>query len=256
MVSAEERQREVSTPSLKRTDTIEIDYSGIAPVPSKKTKVATEGKNYDAQWATWAQCAEKYQIVTLQMSGYLVFANKDLMMGTPVTRDLKAFLIAKSKKNSDLQALRTLLAANYKIHLMPFDEDIVPVMATLLAQIKQDAKLQQSISYFKIRAYTDQIKRDSDNTYLPIFVIYTHGSKEAAQYTLDSVYALFKNQRGLEITPRYNQKITSLIYYAQGDGDFKKDQFADYYEQDRIHYRADFEGEKKDYYLKNPVGKV
>lgn len=79
--------------------------------------------------------------------------------------------------------------------------------------------------------------------------------KEAAQYVLDIVYKLFKNKSGLGITPRFNAKVTDLIYWAQGNADDKLiPVHAEYFEEpDKICYRADISGNYVDYYLKNPA---
>jgi hypothetical protein len=236
---------------LERSDTIKI----INSVPPKKARALSQSRSaadYDEEHKKWNNCAEPFDVMGFHINGYVVFMNNNLMKGTAVTQDLKTL---HYKTNPDVEQLRMQLASNYKIHLMPFDDDIVPIMLDLLGRIKEEPQLQQAVNRFKIHAHTDAIQRD-DGTYLPIFVIYCHAGKDAAQYVLNEVYALFKDKRGVDITPRYNRKITSLIYYAQGDGDRKGENYANYYEEGLVHYHPKFEGEIKDYWLKNPAENI
>lgn len=238
---------------LTRTNTPILDYNALQG-PHKKIKAKNQSRcaaDYEAQWRTWVYCAKPFDIMALHMQGYMVFVNPKLMQGTVVPQNLKQLLCLQHGENLEANNLRSQLAGVYKIHLMPFDEDIVPIMTALLRCLARDVKLQHAVSYFKVRAHTDQIMLG--DSYLPIVVIYPHAQKNAAQYVLNSLYALFKDTKGQDITPRFNKRITSLLYYAQGDGEFKIDHLAHYYENDRIHYRPDFEGEMKNYYLQNPA---
>ena len=86
--------------------------------------------------------------------------------------------------------------------------------------------------------------------YMPIIVIYSRAGKEFAQRLLDAIIDLFGDAQGLDTAPRFNRKITSLIYYAQGDGDDKIISGAEhYFEEDFVHFKSDFTGEEADYKL-------
>ncbi len=74
---------------------------------------------------------------------------------------------------------------------------------------------------------------------MPLIVLHPSSSKASAQYVLDTVYRLFPEE-GLDVTPRYNEKITSLIYVAQGNGDDKADH-PEFYEPGKVYYKKDFE---------------
>jgi len=239
---------------LGRIDTVKIDYSALLVVPPKKARAERRksAADYETQHEKWMECADAFDVMGFHIDGYVVYAYRGLMKGTAATQDLKTL---HYKTNPDDRELRRQLAANYKIHLMPFDDDIVTIMHDLLVRISDEPKLQQAVDRFKVHATTDAIQR-SDDTYFPIFVIYCHAGKDAAQYVLNEVYALFKHMPGLDITPRFNRKITSLIYYAQGDGNRKGEEYADYYEEGLVHYHPKFEGEIKDYWLKNPAENV
>jgi hypothetical protein len=245
---------EQEEPNLgKRGSTIKIDERALR-VPPKKARIgqARSAVDYEMQHKTWNKCAKAFDAMGFHIDGYLVFANKDLMQGAASAQDLR---IVRFKLNFDTQELCSELASNYKIHLMPFDEDIVEIMRRLLQHLTQNNDLQRAISHFKIHTHTDSIQH-TDGMYLPIMVIYCHANKDAAQYVLNEVHALFKHKQGLNITPRYNRKITSLIYYAQGDGDRKDGIYSDYYEEGLVHYHPKFEGVIKDYWLDNPAEMV
>lgn len=241
---------EQEEPNLgKRGSTVKIDSALIMPLKKARMVQCKSAAQYELQYKRWNKCAKAFDVMGFHIDGYLVFANKDLMQGVATACDLKTL---RYKINFDTQKMRTELASSYKIHLMPFDADIVNVMKSFLKRVSENEDLQRAVSHFKIHAHTDAIER-LDGTYFPIMVIYCHASKDAAQYVLNEVYALFRHKQGLDITPRYNRKITSLIYYAQGDGDYKSEHYSDYYEAGLVHYHPKFEGIIKDYWLRNPA---
>lgn len=242
---------------LERDDTVLITPDYFDEAPLKKVKMDQDKKQmaeYEAQWKSWRKCAKKFEVMPMCLQDdYIRFISKQLMRGTPVSACLKQVHNAINREGEHIQKLKAQLACAYKIHLMPYDEDIVPIMTQLLTSLGQDEELQKAVSFFKICQYTDRIHRRSDASYGPIMVVYPHASKQAAQYVLNKLYALFQNLRGRDISPRYNQKITSLLYCAQGDSNYKDDAFAPYYEPDRVYYRSDFEGDHKEYRLENPA---
>lgn len=88
---------------------------------------------------------------------------------------------------------------------------------------------------------------------MPTIVLYIFGGIEDAQKALDKLYEIFKNTPGLGISPRFNAKVTDFIYVAQGDGQYKSGDFAQYYEQPRkVYYRPDLTGTAINYHLKHP----
>lgn len=64
-------------------------------------------------------------------------------------------------------------------------------------------------------------KRGAAKSVVPIIVIYPNPGHKNAELVLDRIYTLFKDIDGADITPEYNKKITSLIFYAQGNRDEK-----------------------------------
>jgi len=148
--------------------------------------------------------------------------------------------------------------AVYKIHLMPYKHQIPEILYLLSKEIKNNERLRNSIEGFKFNiTWPDLYSKDAAN--LPTIVIYPILGKSNAQYVLNSIYILFKEFPGLNIKPRWNEKVTDLIYWAQGHGDDKGANLAFLYEpgddtgNGRVTYRKDISGTDTDYYLKNPA---
>lgn len=147
-----------------------------------------------------------------------------------------------------------VLVQDYKIHLMPKGDMAVDLIA-LIELIRDDKELQKSINSFKLKnRFNDDemiIAGTEGKEVMPKIVIYCASGKEQAQTALNKIYDAFKDREGLDVTPRFNQKITSYIYYAQGNGDDKKI-YSSFFEPDKIHYRKDVTEENQDYHLKIP----
>jgi len=155
----------------------------------------------------------------------------------------------------------------YKIHLMPFKDDIPIVLFMLICELIKRHDLwtyigrtfiiQHNFSIAIKFNITEPEKGQRDRSRqvgnIPTIVIYVENGISAAQKVLNSIYNLFRNRPGTDITPRWNKRITSLIFWAQGDGDVKANEdLYHLFSEDRICYRADLTGKIVDYYLKNP----
>ncbi len=155
----------------------------------------------------------------------------------------------------------------YKIHLMPQEKpdgdptEIERIFIKLLKLIQKNETLQKGIYTMKIKV----IKTIQQPERPPRIVLYVYG-KQNAQNVIDTLWKEFdeKNYPGLDQAPGFNEKVTSLIFFAQGDRDFKQDNMPDpisheihnyepYYETpQRIYYHSLITGEYQDYHLKNP----
>lgn len=155
---------------------------------------------------------------------------------------------AKAKYQEMLQAL----PQEYKIHLMP-KEDPTIIIVKLLQALKNDPELQSLIAAFKVIA-ADTIFRG--DTVYPIVVMYPTSGKANTQKALNKLYAVFKNDSGLGVPPRYNAKVTDLIWIAQSDSHIKsKKEYESSFEQPgRVYYSKDFTGKDKNenYHLIHP----
>jgi hypothetical protein len=59
---------------------------------------------------------------------------------------------------------------------------------------------------------------------LPLIVVYPDLGQKNAQYVLDKIIETMGSfDIGSGQEPKYNQKVNDLIYYAQGDRDWKED---------------------------------
>ena len=127
-----------------------------------------------------------------------------------------------------------MLAAEYKIHLMPASADEMrSTIGRLIALLKDNPQLQQSVHAIKF--YTglhdnmghyeivNMLRVGTTNTYLPLVVIYAATGKNNAQYVLNTMYEQFTDMKGLGLVPRYNVKFTDFLYALQGNGDDRND---------------------------------
>lgn len=158
-------------------------------------------------------------------------------------------------------ACKKEVACYYKIHLMPQREDLKGVVEKIIHKSIECSEFRSLIRYLKVASDFIDLKAHADSSealgimkqsdyYMPIIVIYSRAGKEFAQRLLDAIVDLFGDAHGLDTAPRFNRKITSLIYYAQGDGDDKLIPGAEqYFEEDFVHFKSDFTGEEVDYKL-------
>lgn len=133
----------------------------------------------------------------------------------------------KDFRNPVLEHKLDDLVQLYKIHLMPNDRDIEAVTIKLLQAMEDDKELYNAIAVFKVNYKINDQERN-----LPIIVIYANPGKATAQLIVDKLYSVFDGIEGSGRVPRFNVKITSLLYWAQGDGDHKEQAFySKYYDQ-------------------------
>lgn len=166
----------------------------------------------------------------------------------------------KSKVPIEAQKLVNLTKL-YKIHLMPTDEDIKSVTENLINLIKAEKILQDRISNLKIKAMTEplvtQWKSEGEELTgtaadIPKIVIYVGGGKDDAQTVLNIIYDAFKDTPGIGRAPRWNEKVTDLIYFAQGNADDKIER-PEFFEEDKVYFKPDATGVREDYHLINPA---
>ncbi len=116
---------------------------------------------------------------------------------------------------------RKVLSLEYKIHLMPKPEYVQGVTRRLCEHLRDDEEFNEATAGFKIKLdpevqFGDQI--------LPMMVVYPMLGKDNAQLVLERVFHAFPEHErmGMNITPRDNRRINSLVYWAQSGGDLKK----------------------------------
>lgn len=87
----------------------------------------------------------------------------------------------------------------------------------------------------------DPPQLDDEEKPLPRIVLYAE-NKKAAQAILNKIYNAFPNanELGEDLTPRYNQKVNNLIYYAQGSADIKTASSGakELFEEDMVHFKG------------------
>lgn len=191
------------------------------------------------------------QATAIETSAYVVFSAPGFFKPAPANRyEMPQYL--KQSDGAKKAAVAQELVKAYKIHLMPEQgwQNTMNTTQALVNGFAQDPELRNLISAFKVRL---GITIPNDGVVMPTIVLYIFGGKEDAQKALDKIYALFSTTKGLNISPRFNARVTSFIYVAQGDGQYKTGDFAKYYEQPyQIYYRPDFTGTPTNYHLQHP----
>jgi hypothetical protein len=122
---------------------------------------------------------------------------------------------SEEKKKEMKEEAISILSDEYKIHLMPSENQAAQIYDRLLALINEG----------KVIATTSKVKKRyqhiKDGVVFPIIVLYSYG-RSTTRKNLLAIKKALGGYVGTNETPRYNKKITSLIYVAGGDGDVKK----------------------------------
>jgi len=149
------------------------------------------------------------------------------------------------------------VALLYKIHLMPKDQDFIP----LLIDLAEFAYANKEFANLIYKAKCLPILESDPNAHAmalekqwPKIVLYISAGKYDAQKALNMLYERYRAKEGLNRAPRFNQKVTSLIYFAQGDGDNKeKSHLHGFFEQpDMIYLKHEPKDPIQDYHLVDP----
>jgi hypothetical protein len=148
------------------------------------------------------------------------------------------------------------LVTEYKIHLMPTDENFIDAVITLCRAIKERKDLQGVIHSIKIKPMLEPwALSNKEHKGLPKIIIYVYGSKDVVQRVLNNIYEVFKDWQGVDRIPTFNEKATSFIYFAQGDRS-EKMRLPEYFEEpDLVYFKPDVTGTHEDYHLTNPAKK-
>lgn len=107
----------------------------------------------------------------------------------------------------------SVLANEFKIHLMPKKAQAVSVFDKVLELVDES----------KLETFTVKIRLDYDSfssnpeQIMPIIVIYVYGADRATK-ALAVLKKEFEGLEGIDKTPRFNEKVNSLLYWAGGDG--------------------------------------
>lgn len=171
-------------------------------------------------------------------------------------QDLKSFNQLKDFNKENARKIMQNLVSEYKIHLMPTDDRFIDAVLTLSRAIKSNKELRKVIHQVKIKPMLESMAL-SHSSYraLPKIIIYVYGTKDRVQLVLDAIYEIFKDWQGVDRAPAFNEKVTSFIYFAQGDRT-EKLTYPEYFEEpNKVYFKADVTGRHEDYHLKNPAAK-
>lgn len=133
-----------------------------------------------------------------------------------------------------IEGWKRISEQEYKIHLMPAKSGETRVVEKLLLAIRDDAAFREDLSSMKVilsearmeKNYREEAREKGKlllECVLPTIVIYPRSGKEHAQRLLDTLQEILKDEipYGTGRTPRFNDRVNQLIFYAQGDGDTK-----------------------------------
>jgi hypothetical protein len=206
----------------------------------------------NARMLVWSAVGDQYGLRLSKdpMSSGLWFwnahENKPVFKGTRALNDQLASFTFKDfyrvAGSSSEKRIMQKLIDDYKIHYMPIG-DLTPTLIKLFELIKNSPQLQQDIWSVKCNSRYDdeQLKRAGSGSpdARPKIVIYPSSSQQAANRVLDILFTHFKNDPGLGVAPRFNQRITDLIYVSQGNGDDKVGNNLEYFQApDYVYFNA------------------
>lgn len=168
--------------------------------------------------------------------------------------------LAEDKQVFDAQLIETKKTAVefYKIHLMPKEKDLVSTVMKIVELAAKDPSFGKLIAKMKFKHKPSKLLYKKQQQIAPLIVIYPAKGQDAAQQLLSRLLELFKGVEGINITPRFNRKVNSLMYYAQGDADYKNESTAEFLDDSIPNpgdekwalFKPDLTGEIKDYSLK------
>lgn len=147
-----------------------------------------------------------------------------LAEGVAVRRKAPKREVERCKVKTEIA--RTILYSEYKIHLMPKPEYILPVIERILMAAKNDPELANLIAQFKIYANAGE-KRGK--VIQPNIVIYPRLGEDNARQLIHKLQKLFlpfdlaEIGESPELIPRRNVQINNLLYYSQGGSDVKQE---------------------------------
>lgn len=203
------------------------------------------------------ESAHKFGCFGFSAGAYYYLYNADLFKGSVDCneRGVRISLNDFCNTQNDRKEILAKLVNHYRIYLMPKAENMQADVEYLLTVIQKNKDLQEAIHLVALRKLGPVITlHNSTSVVMPKIVVYCARGKDNAQATLNMLYAACKDKQGLDIVPRFSKKITSYLYYTQGNGDDKTvEAFRSVFEQpDMVHYRFDVTGIKQNYHLTMP----
>jgi len=139
-----------------------------------------------------------------------------------LTDDEKEF----THKNISLfvSELIRLLSSHYKIHIQPKREYTLWCFDKVLSVLDKSTHA-RAVKCNLVHKYS--MDREDTTKNIPVIVVYPWKGEEAFRGLLSELQSAFQEYDheciGLDIMPRFNVKVSELIYYARGDGDLKKE---------------------------------
>lgn len=115
------------------------------------------------------------------------------------------------------------LGEEFKVHLMPKPEYQIPILRELVKLLAKDKVFNSHVDTWKAIIPYDRIVGEIN---LPSIVIYPVWGIKSTKIVISKIIEHFSmfdaDEIGLDLTPRFNHRHNSLIYWANGSGDHKK----------------------------------
>lgn len=152
--------------------------------------------------------------------------NKGVSLNEYINKHLseKDKITMKEIRNNQKRA-KQILQMEYKIHLMPKKEYMLPIIEKILSACQKDPELRELISDFKfLEKIKDPHGLARDSIYANI-VLYPKLGKANFELLMKKLLDIFANfelkEIGMDVVPRFSKAQNALITYAQGGGDLK-----------------------------------
>lgn len=185
-----------------------------------------------------------------RVSGGYVFANNQSYTGMQTNYNSLLTECISNMRRKDINSITPHQIENatqeYKIHLMPKTEHMGYIIEKFQDKLRSHPTLKKHVHSYKVLegkisadGSLETLILDGHGNPLPKFVIYTT-SKDDAQKMVDILHELFKDDvdKGEGKTPRLNEKINDLIYYAQFSADAKY-AMPDLFENGGTHFKSE-----------------
>ncbi len=111
----------------------------------------------------------------------------------------------------------------YKIHIMPHNDDVLPIVTKIIQEYKNLPAEEQALLHLKFSKQMRLSMRLSQQVnfafLMPRIVLYPMHEKRAAENILKWILNILQDYTGIGLYPRFNTRVNDLVYYIQGNAD-------------------------------------
>lgn len=230
------------------------DWNKVADIKQNMGGVLAEVVTHKYRLSQNTFKSESYTAVRCDYNDFvhrdwIVFKKSDSELTKSASSSLREFLEKKNRsytmeafeESIGKEAIKDL-TNEYKIHLMPKIEKAESVFKKVIS-ILDKKEVSENVQCFKF-LHCPLEQYDINNQLTPKAVIYVQ-TKEAAQQVLKIFRENLQNleECGTGKTPRFNKKVTNLLFYANGDSHCKvlakkRGVFDQWFDAGGVHYKT------------------